>query len=476
MLFHSLIFLFLFLPVVLGMYLILRKAGPKNLFLLIVSIFFYSWGELNYLWLMVLMILVNYTLALVVDSARTKGNLKIQRSTLALAIVANIGLLIWFKYADFLVVNLNWMLENLVHSKTLLSVPHIKLPLGISFLAFHCTSYVVDVYRGVASAQRNLLSLSLYISLFPQLIAGPIIRYHEICHQLDNRTNSVETFALGVRRFVVGLGKKMLVANAVAGTADAIFALPSWQLSPALAWLGAVSYTLQIYFDFSGYSDMAIGLGLMFGFQFPENFNFPYAAQSIQQFWRRWHMSLSNWFRDYLYIPLGGNKLGAFRTCLNLLTIFFLCGLWHGASWTFIVWGLYHGAFLGLERLGLARTIEYLPRPIRHIYTMLVVVIGWVIFRSDTLPQATAFIRAMFGFACTVAGREVATEQFLDTRLLLFLVVGVLAAIPWKPVSLPAPGKPLWPAVRVASFAVLLFLSIAEMSSGSYNPFIYFRF
>lgn len=473
MLFSSLVFLFLFLPVVIGVYLALRGIGLRNLFLLIASLFFYAWGELSYAWLIALMILFNYVMALAIDSSKSSNGSK-RTGMLVAAIIANIGALVWFKYADFLVGNINWLAEHLLHAKPLFALPHVKLPLGISFLAFHCVSYVIDVYRGAAAAQRNLVSLSLYISLFPQLIAGPIIRYHEICHQFSARSISSAMFAQGTQRFVVGLGKKMLVANTVASAADGIFALPVEQLSPGLAWLGAICYTLQIYFDFSGYSDMAIGLGLMFGFQFPENFNFPYAAQSIQQFWRRWHMSLSNWFRDYLYIPLGGSRYGALRTCLNLLTIFFLCGLWHGASWTFVIWGLYHGAFLGMERLGLDKVMERMWRPVRHAYMMLVVIVGWVVFRSESIPQALSFLTAMFGFSLDNSANTVAVEQFLDTRLLLFISLGVLACAPWK--FVPIPRGTLRPVLRVASFTAVLFLSITEMACGSYNPFIYFRF
>jgi len=319
MVFSSLIFLFLFLPIVLLGYMVMRTTIARNAFLLLASLFFYAWGELSFLWVMLASICLNYIFAIVISDTNEPVRRKV---ALAGAIIVNLGLLAFFKYAGFLETNVNHLLA--LGQLPLLTGQAPPLPLGISFFTFHSLSYVIDVYRRQATAQRNPINLALYISLFPQLIAGPIIRYHDVCEQLTERTITVEKFAEGVRRFVTGLGKKMLIANVVAGPADQIFGLPGSELTTGLAWLGCLCYTLQIYFDFSGYSDMAIGLGLMFGFRFLENFNFPYISQSIREFWQRWHISLSNWFRDYLYIPLGGNRCGNVRVSLNLLIVFFL--------------------------------------------------------------------------------------------------------------------------------------------------------
>jgi alginate O-acetyltransferase complex protein AlgI len=334
-------FLFLFLPALLILYQLVPPRG-RNLLLVLASLLFYAVGEWRFLPILLASVALNYWIALGID--RTRGT-PAARIWLTVGVASDLALLFYFKYFGFL---LNQASYLFIDFPTEIPVP--ALPLGISFFTFHKISYKVDVYRGVCAVRRNPLDLALYILLFPQLIAGPIIRYHEIADQLLRRIVTREGFAEGVRRFVVGLGKKMLVANVVARPADAIFGLPSHELTPGLAWLGLACYTLQIYFDFSGYSDMAIGLGRMFGFRFPENFHYPYVALSITDFWRRWHLSLSRWFRDYLYIPLGGNRCSPRRLYANLLTVFFLCGIWHGANWTFIAWGLFHGLFLVLER------------------------------------------------------------------------------------------------------------------------------
>src|SRR3984885_2963708 len=344
MVFCSLIFLFAFLPIVLAGYFLLRTTFTRNIFLLLASLCFYAWGEIRFVWIMLASIVANYVLAMLIEDSKTEDKKKL---LLALTVAVNLGILGFFKYSGWIVQNLNNVLTSLNHAPIVFK--GVALPLGISFFTFHALSYVIDVYRKQAKAQRNPVNLALYISLFPQLVAGPIIRYHDVCDQLIARTVNVDKFAEGVRRFVTGLGKKMLIANMVAGPADKIFALSATQITPELAWLGALCYTLQIYFDFSGYSDMAIGLGLMFGFRFLENFNFPYVSRSITEFWRRWHISLSTWFRDYLYIPLGGNRVPPWRVYTNLVIVFFLCGLWHGASLNFIIWGLLHGLFLALE-------------------------------------------------------------------------------------------------------------------------------
>ncbi len=480
MVFCSLIFLFAFLPVVLGVYFLLRSTFARNCFLLLASLFFYAWGEIRFVGIMLLSIVANYILAILINDAKKIGTKKL---FLTATLIVNLGILAFFKYSGWIVQNLNGVLNSLGHKP--IDFAGVALPLGISFFTFHALSYVIDVYRGQAKAQRNPINLALYISLFPQLVAGPIIRYHDVCDQLIARTVNVDKFAEGVRRFVTGLGKKMLIANTVAVPADKIFALSTTQITPELAWLGAICYTLQIYFDFSGYSDMAIGLGLMFGFRFLENFNYPYISQSIREFWQRWHISLSNWFRDYLYIPLGGNRKGELRTCVNLITVFFLCGLWHGASWTFVFWGLYHGLFLGMERLGLGKLLGRTAQPLRHIYTLAVVMVGWVFFRATTFYQAVAMLQAMLGKAASEPS-AVTAAFLLDGRLAFVLGLGIILSMPVARdfIFAPQPSgqaaqrqSPLALAVvRTALVTGILAFSIMEMASGTYNPFIYFRF
>jgi alginate O-acetyltransferase complex protein AlgI len=367
-----------------------------------------------------------------------------------------------------------------------LALPPVLLPIGISFFTFHAISYVVDVHRRDASAQKRPVEAALYLLLFPQLIAGPIIRYREIASQLTRRFVATSDFAEGIRRFIIGFAKKMLIANTVAGPADQIFAMPGAQLTAGHAWLAVICYTLQIYFDFSGYSDMAIGLGRMFGFRFPENFRYPYVASSVQDFWRRWHMSLSAWFRDYVYVPLGGNRTGTSRLYVNLVTVFFLCGLWHGASWNFVIWGLFHGAFLVIERLGLARRVQSIWSPLRHAYLLIVVMIGWVFFRAETLPGALGMLTAMTGLGHAEPTVYDVT-WYLTPEVVVAMVTGIVAATPIAPTL----GRILWtdgdaeasvrfawlPSAAVtAGLFVLLFASVMLSAARTYNPFIYFRF
>jgi alginate O-acetyltransferase complex protein AlgI len=373
-------------------------------------------------------------------------------------------------------------------------VPRVLLPIGISFFTFHAISYVVDVYRRDATAQKSPVHAALYLLLFPQLIAGPIIRYRDLADQLARRRVTLDDFAYGVRRFVIGLSKKVLIANLVAVPADRIFAMPLAELSAAHAWLGLVCYTLQIYFDFSGYSDMAIGLGRMFGFRFPENFRWPYVARTVQGFWRRWHISLSTWFRDYLYFPLGGNRVTPARTYGNLLIVFFLCGLWHGASWNFVIWGLWHGAFLVIERIGAdldfrggrrSRTAARANRdltPIAHVYTLLVVMIGWVFFRAETLPGAVGFLKAMAGMSPAMP-TPFTVRWYLTPELWMALVAGAIGSTPWVPALAARLMRTDRHDVRfgaslasTATLIALLFASIMQMAARTYNPFIYFRF
>jgi alginate O-acetyltransferase complex protein AlgI len=484
LLFTEPVFLFLFLPILLALYFapLSREHGAwGNALLLVASVLFYAKGGGSFTWLMLGSIAFNYFMAIGVD--RLRGT-RACRPLLAAAIGANLLVIAVFKYATFFVENANAALASF--SVGPLALPHVLLPIGISFYTFHAISYVVDVYRRDAVAQKSPVHAALYLLLFPQLIAGPIIRYRFLADQLARRVVTLDGFAYGIRRFVLGLAKKLLVANVVAGPADRIFAMPPSQWSAGHAWLGIACYTLQIYFDFSGYSDMAIGLGAMFGFRFPENFRHPYVADTVQEFWRRWHVSLSSWFRDYLYVPLGGNRISPARTYVNLLVVFFLCGLWHGASWSFVVWGLFHGAFLVLERAGLASWIRRVPAPLRHAYLLLVVMVGWVFFRADTLSQAASFLSAMAGLGAAQP-TPYAVAWYLTPELALALAAGVVGSIPWVPAvaawrqRVAASGaRPLLPGVldlgATAALTLLLVVSLLQVAARTYNPFIYFRF
>ena len=495
MLFTEPAFLFLFLPILLALYFITgsrEHAAYGNWLLLVASVVFYATGGGSFTWLMLGSIAFNYWMAIfVIRDPRW----------LPFAIAVNLTVLGVFKYANFFADNVNALLR--MAGGHPIAVPRVLLPIGISFFTFHAISYVVDVHRRDATAQKSPVHAALYLLLFPQLIAGPIIRYRDIADQLARRLVTVDDFGYGVRRFIIGLAKKVLVANVVAGPADRIFAMPVAELSAGHAWLGLTCYTLQIYFDFSGYSDMAIGLGRMFGFRFPENFRWPYISGSVQEFWRRWHISLSTWFRDYLYIPLGGNRVSPARRYRNLVTVFFLCGLWHGASWNFVIWGLWHGTFLVIERVtsnrgerGARRRIFLSAnsassavgpgvrgRPLwRHAYTMLVVMIGWVFFRADTLPGAVAFLRAMAGLS-TAAPTIYTLQWYLTSELWLTLIAGVIGSTPWV-VALarrlaraePAPFDWRVSLASTTALAALLLASIVSIAARTYNPFIYFRF
>ncbi len=390
MVFASPIFLFLFLPATLAAYFAVPR-GWRNGVLLAASLVFYAWGEAPYVVLVLGSVAFNFAIGGAIGRA---DDPPVRRRWLAVGVAGNLTVLAIFKYADFAIGNVNVLAPLL--AITPLAIAAIPLPLGISFFTFHAISYIVDVHKRNANAEDNLPRFALYILLFPQLIAGPIIRWRDIADQLPSRPQRMADFAWGARRFVLGLGKKVLIANTLGRTADQIFALPAAELTMPLAWLGLVCYTLQIYFDFSGYSDMAIGLMRMFGFRILENFNYPYIASSIREFWRRWHISLSNWFRDYLYIPLGGNQRGRRRAYANLVIVFLLCGLWHGASWPFVLWGAWHGIFLVLERAGFDRVLAR-TGPFAHLYALLAVMGGWVLFRCETLPQALSFYAALAG-------------------------------------------------------------------------------
>ena len=461
MLFSSITFLFYFLPLFLLAY---HRLPAPNLVLLGASLLFYAWGDPARLPLLLVCILLNHAAGLAIE--RDAGR---ARLWLALGVAGNLALLLYFKYAGFLVAQWAVLAPHLGLAAP--AVPEVVLPLGISFFTFQGISYLIDVRRGVVRAQPSLLRFALYKAMFPPLIAGPIVRYAVVAAQIeqrgvDRRTVTEAMWVRGIESFTIGLGQKVLLANTLAGPVDHLFALAPGELTPAAAWLAAFGYALQIYFDFAGYSNMAIGLGRLIGFELPVNFDRPYAARSVTEFWRRWHITLSTWFRDYLYIPLGGNRAGPWRTGVNLTLVFLLCGLWHGASWNFALWGLYHGLFLVLERIGLGRLLTRLPALLRHAYLVLVVTVGWVPFRAVDLPHTLMILRTMVG-AAGAAGGVTAGASFAAA-----LVVGSVAAV-WPREAMPR-GFPV--AVRQAACLVLLVLSAASLAAGTYNPFIYFRF
>ena len=468
-------FLFLFLPVVLALHALAGRRA-RNVVLLAASLLFYAWGEREVVLVMVASIAANWVLARALARSQDQGRRKL---LLALAVAVDLGLLVAFKYADFLVANLNVALAAMGLDE--LTPPGIQLPIGISFYTFQAMSYVIDVYRGNARDQRNPLHFATYIALFPQLVAGPIVRYRDIAQQLLTRVISLPLFASGVARFIVGLAKKSLVADPLSLTADGLFATAPHDLTAGMAWLGLLAYTLQIYFDFSGYSDMAIGLGRMLGFRFLENFEHPYVARSITEFWRRWHISLSTWFRDYLYIPLGGNRTG--RTGRNLLLVFLLCGLWHGASWLFVAWGLWHGLFLVVERAGAGRWLRRMPAALRHLYTLAIVMGGWVLFRAPDPTAALGYAGALVG-AGTADGIAHHAGLLLDPRLVLTLIAGALGATPWVALlharmTRPTVSRPwalVYGGARLGCLLALYALSAASLLASTNHPFIYFRF
>ncbi|MDO4982427.1 MAG: MBOAT family O-acyltransferase [Eubacteriales bacterium] len=459
MVFSSPIFLWIFLPAVFAAYYIL-PVKFRNPLLLIASLIFYAWGEPRYIVLMLFSVCINYSLALLMEKTAHK------KSILVLDIVINLLLLGYFKYFNFLAGVVGSLFGFSV------SVREIALPIGISFYTFQILSYIIDLYRGQYKAQRNIIDLALYISFFPQLIAGPIVRYKDIDEQLSNRICTREKCADGIRRFIYGLGKKVIVANLAAQYADSIFSSDAAAITGGLAWFGAILYTLQIYYDFSGYSDMAIGLGKMFGFEFTENFRYPYLSRSVREFWQRWHISLGTWFREYLYIPLGGNRKGSGRTYLNLLTVFFVTGLWHGAGYTFILWGLWHGLFQIIERLGFLKFLEK-HRFISHLYTCLVFVFGWVLFRAESVSQALMmFTRMIMPWAYT--GKALLFHQLTSPKMLLMLSGAVLGCGVVQ--KLPHIGKLKNTYIELIYCAGVFVLCMAMLAANTYNPFIYFRF
>ncbi|MCQ2460102.1 MAG: MBOAT family protein [Ruminococcus sp.] len=467
MVFSSPVFLFIFLTAVCIFYRIIPTVTAKNVLLLIFSIAFYTYGEPKAIVLMLISILMNYFFGLAM-----KPENKARKGVLAVSVAANLIMLGIFKYAAFSAEMLNKLPFVSV------AVPKIALPIGISFYTFQAMSYVIDAYKNPKYIQPKIYKLALYITFFPQLIAGPIVKYYDIAEQIDNRSCTPEKTARGIRRFIIGLSKKLIIANTMALAADYVYGLDISKLSVPLAWLGAVSYLFQIYFDFSGYSDMAIGLGAVFGFEFRENFNYPYISQSMQEFWRRWHISVSTWFKEYLYIPLGGNRKGKTRTALNKLIVFFCTGLWHGASLNFIVWGLINGMFLLLESYKIIRT-EKMPKILRHIYTMLAAILAFVFFRADNLTDAVRFIGRMF----VPNGNSEQTAMFMQQLTPMYIVMLVMAVVFSMPVIRKANEKlssgKYAEKADICGYAVsfvLFLICVITLSSASYNPFIYFRF
>ncbi len=466
MVFSSTIFLCVYLPLVLLGYYICPKKG-KNLFLLIVSLIFYAWGEPKYVFLMIFSILVNYVFGLLMDKHRE--NKKRLKLLLVISVIIDLGLLSVFKYTDFIITNINSVFG------AGFDLLNIALPIGISFYTFQAMSYTIDVYRDDVRVQRNLIDFGMYITMFPQLIAGPIVRYSDVQDQLAVRNVTTADFSEGIMRFVVGLGKKVLLANQMGAVWTQIYALGG-DISALMAWTGAAAYTFQIYFDFSGYSDMAIGLGRMFGFKFPENFRYPYESVSITDFWRRWHITLSTWFKEYLYIPLGGNRRGLARQALNLLIVWTLTGFWHGAGWNFVMWGLYYFAILFIEKLFLLKALDKLPRLFRHAYALLLIVIGWVIFASDDVSVMLPYLGSMFGANGALGGMDVYT---LLTRAALMVICCVASTELPRRLFVTAAGKMNEKAaftVKSVLTLTLLALSVVFLIGDSYNPFLYFRF
>lgn len=472
MLFPSIIFLFAFLPgTLLGYYILLRwtRTG-QNIFLCISSLFFYAWGEPKFVLVMILSIIVNYFMAILVSRFVDQSKQK-ARVFLVLDIIFNVIIIFIFKYLMFTLTNIN----NLFNSN--IAIPDIALPIGISFFTFQAISYVVDVYRGKGNVQKNIINVGLYISLFPQLIAGPIVRYETIADQIENRKESIASFNEGIKRFIIGLAKKVLIANQMAVIADYAFELNGDELSVLMAWLGAIAYTLQIFFDFAGYSDMAIGLGKMFGFQFLENFNYPYISKSATEFWRRWHISLGSWFRDYVYIPLGGSRVKTKkRHIFNLFVVWLCTGIWHGANWTFICWGLLYFVLLVFEKFTSYEIDGKNPRTdwLKHVYTMIFVILGWVMFRADSISEATHYYSSMFSF-----NNQIVDDNFISyiRQFSPYLVAGCVFSTPiMAKIEERMNNKVIYCITEVIVVLLLLIISISFIVKGSYSPFIYFNF
>ena len=472
MLFTSVIFLSLFLPLVLlGSYLIPKKY--QNIFLLICNVIFYAWGEYLLVFIMFISIYTNWKSSLLIEKGQRKLGLGI-------ALFISFGLLVFYKYANFIIDNIGAFLSvfDIQFDK---EIKGVALPLGISFYTFQTISYTMDVYRGQIVANKSFVNFAAYVSLFPHLVAGPIVRYVDVDKELKDRDMTKSNFTLGLERLILGLAKKMIIANTCAKVADDIFKYSPEYISNEAAWIGIVAYSFQIYFDFSAYSDMAIGLAKMLGFNFLENFNYPYIANSIKDFWRRWHISLSTWFRDYLYIPLGGNKVSVNKLYRNLFIVFFATGLWHGASWNFIIWGMLHGVFIVLERLFLEDALKKIWKPISHIYTLLIVMIGWVFFRADTLDHSILYLKKMFYLVPSGDSTVFYASNFINIQTVIIAVLALVFSFPIFP-FVKNKFKEVYSnsialqAVYYCGLICLLYIVMMYLSVDTYNPFIYFRF
>ena len=466
MVFSSTTFLLAFLPLVAILYYICPRK-LRNGLLLVFSLLFYGWGEPKYILIMLFSTVFDYCNGLAIGHFRSKGRAGGAKAVLVISVVGNLAILGFFKYTDFAISNLNGLLGTAIPALGLL------LPIGISFYTFQTMSYTIDVYRDDAKVQRSLVNFGTFVTLFPQLIAGPIIKYKDLGDQIDHRTHSPEQFASGVQIFVVGLAKKVLLANNIGKLWDTILALPAGELTTAGAWLGVAAFAFQLYFDFSGYSDMAVGLGRMLGFEFMRNFNYPYIAKSVTEFWRRWHISLGTWFREYLYIPLGGNRVSKPRLFFNLLVVWAATGIWHGASWNFLIWGLYFAVLLILEKAFLGKLLQKLPAALQHLYTLFLVLVSWAIFAVEDFGHMGAYLKAMFGLGGGLTNDNVSYYFFSFLPMLIIAAVAStpLAAKLWKRL----PEKPRLALLPILLLAGLLF-STAYLVDATYNPFLYFRF
>lgn len=464
--FSSLIFLCVFFPIFIFSYFVFKNRFYRNFILLIFSLLFYAWGEPIYILLMLLSIIINYFLAILIDKYRNKAKL-----TLLIAITFNIGLLVVFKYTNFLIDGFN------VLFKTNLTRQNIALPIGISFYTFQILSYVIDVYKNNVKLQKNIFYLGCYITAFPQLIAGPIVKYSTIEKELTNRRENLDDISSGIRLFVKGLAKKVMIANNVGYITDSILPLGASSYGFIGALIAMIAYTLQIYFDFSGYSDMAIGMGRMLGFHFDINFDYPYISKSITEFWRRWHISLSSWFREYVYIPLGGNRVGKVRFIFNILIVWMLTGLWHGASINFLLWGLFYGIILLLEKLVLKKLLDKTPNIIRHIYVLIIVLIGWTIFRNENLANLKDVFSSLIGLNGFGNLKVFIFTQSLSFKHILALILGIIFSTPiLNKINNKLCNYKYGGLIRDIVIIIVFILCIINLVSGSYNPFIYFRF
>ena len=473
MIFSSLLFLFRFLPAVLVLY-YLAPRPLRNLVLLLCSLVFYAWGEPVYIILMIVSILVSYTGGILVDRFKTQGKRRAARAALLGSSVVSLSLLGFFKYADFLI----GTVDSLTGAG--INLLKIALPIGISFYTFQTMSYTIDVYRGEAKVQKNLISFGAYVTMFPQLIAGPIVQYKTIDRQLRTRKETAGQFAYGIHRFMIGLGKKVLLANNAGALWDTVSSMEHTQIPVVMSWIGLAAYTFQLYFDFSAYSDMAIGLGHMFGFRFLENFNYPYISKSITEFWRSWHISLSTWFRAYVYIPLGGNRVGIWKHIRNILVVWMLTGIWHGASWNFVLWGLYYGILLLIEKFVLGKYLKKLPGVFQHIYCMFFVMLGWNLFVFDDMSAGISFARALFGtYGAGFCSRETLYLLYNNAVLMVLLILGStqLPARAGNWICAKLRGKEtILTIVKNVFYVGIFLLSVAWLVDASYNPFLYFRF